>query len=217
MKKKEKLGKKVQNDKKQIKLELERTKKEINEELLKKHENTKKLKIEVEKKLKEKKIEYYSAKKKNYQSALSDKQIMKCIKEQIDTQENNKNLYKIAKVKQQFNEYETNKIKNNILKENQELLEHESNLRCLKLIEKKMIKTFKELEMKEKECLESLNKTKYMNIKYMGNLKLNDNNKTIIKPHLRRNKTMNCFKKNNTINNSINKKNNIKTNEKNEK
>ena len=50
MKKKEKLGQKVQNDKKQIKLELERTKKEINEELMKKHENTKKLKMEVERK-----------------------------------------------------------------------------------------------------------------------------------------------------------------------
>ena len=47
-----------------------------------------------------------------------------------------------------------------------------------------MIKTYKELEMKEKECLESLNKTKYMKTKYMRNLKLNDNNKTIIKPKL---------------------------------
>ena len=195
MKKKEKLGQKVQNDKKQIKLELERAKKEINEELLKKHENTKKLKMEVERKLKEKKDEYYSAKKRKYQSALSDKQIMKCIKEQINTQENNKNLYKIAKVKQQFNEYETNKIKNNILKENQVLLEHENNLKCLKLIEKKMLKTFKQLELREKECLESLNKTKYVNTKYMGNLKLNDNNKTTIKTNLRRNKTMNCLKK----------------------
>ena len=60
---------------------------------MKKHENTKKLKMEIERKLKEKKIEYYSAKKKKYQSALSDKQIMKSIKEQIDTQDNNKNLY----------------------------------------------------------------------------------------------------------------------------
>ena len=211
MKKKEILGQKVQNDKKQIKLELERVKKEINEELMKKHENTKKLKMEVERKLKEKKIEYYSAKKKKYQSALSDKQIMKCIKEQIDTQENNKNLYKIAKVKQQFNEYETNKIKNNILKENQVLLEHENNLKCLKLIEKKMVKTFKQLEMREKECLESLNKTKYINTKYMGNIKLSDNNKITIKTNLRRNKTMNCLKKNNIINNNKN------INEKNEK
>ena len=211
MKKKEILGQKVQNDKKQIKLELERVKKEINEELMKKHENTKKLKMEVERKLKEKKIEYYSAKKRKYQSALSDKQIMKCIKEQIDTQENNKNLYKIAKVKQQFNEYETNKIKNNILKENQVLLEHENNLKCLKLIEKKMVKTFKQLEMREKECLESLNKTKYINTKYMGNIKLSDNNKITIKTNLRRNKTMNCLKKNNIINNNKNIK------EKNEK
>ena len=211
MKKKEILGQKVQNDKKQIKLELERVKKEINEELMKKHENTKKLKMEVERKLKEKKIEYYSSKKKTYQSALSDKQIMKCIKEQIDTQENNKNLYKIAKVKQQFNEYETNKIKNNILKENQVLLEHENNLKCLKLIEKKMVKTFKQLEMREKECLESLNKTKYINTKYMGNIKLSDNNKITIKTNLRRNKTMNCLKKNNIINNNKN------INEKNEK
>ena len=211
MKKKEILGQKVQNDKKQIKLELERVKKEINEELMKKHENTKKLKMEVERKLKEKKIEYYSAKKRKYQSALSDKQIMKCIKEQIDTQENNKNLYKIAKVKQQFNEYETNKIKNNILKENQVLLEHENNLKCLKLIEKKMVKTFKQLEMREKECLESLNKTKYINTKYMGNIKLSDNNKITIKTNLRRNKTMNCLKKNNTFNNNKN------INEKNEK
>jgi len=184
---------------------------------MKKHENTKKLKMEAERKLKEKKIEYYSAKKKKYQTALSDKQIMKCIKEQIDTQENNKNLYKIAKVKQQFNEFETKKIKNNILKENQELLEHENNLRCLKLIEKKMLKTFKQLELREKECLESLNKTKYINTKYMGNIKLNENNKTTIKTNLRRNKTMNCLKKKNTINNNINKKTNKNSNEKNEK
>ena len=211
MKKKEILGQKVQNDKKQIKLELERVKKEINEELMKKNEKKKKLKMEGEKKIKKKKIEYYSAKKRKYQSALSDKQIMKCIKEQIDTQENNKNLYKIAKVKQQFNEYETNKIKNNILKENQVLLEHENNLKCLKLIEKKMVKTFKQLEMREKECLESLNKTKYINTKYMGNIKLSDNNKITIKTNLRRNKTMNCLKKNNIINNNKN------INEKNEK
>ncbi len=94
---------------------------------------------------------------------------MKCIIEQINTQQNNKNCYNHAKVKQQINEFETNRMKQNMIKENKEKIEHENNLKVLKVIEKKMLDACNELELMEKKCLESLNKTKDYNIRYLEN------------------------------------------------
>ena len=94
---------------------------------------------------------------------------MKCIIEEINTQQHNKNNYKHAKIKQELNEFETNRVKRNILKENKEQYEYENNLKVLKNIEQKMITTCNELENMEKKCLENLNKTKDYNIKYLEN------------------------------------------------
>ena len=169
IKKKEEQDRIIQNDKIKMKIELEKIKMENNKELQKKKERVQRFKMKAKNRLEEKKNENQSQKKRKYQSALNDKYLMKCIIEQINTQQNNKNCYQHAKIRQQFNEFETNRVKRNIIKENKEQLEHENNLRVLKNLEKKMMNACNELESIEKKCLESLNKTKDFNLKYLEN------------------------------------------------
>lgn len=169
IKKKEQQDRIIQNDKIKIKIELEKIKIEKNKELMQKKERIQRFKVKAKNRLEEKKNENLSQKKRKYQSALNDKYLMKCIIEQINTQQNNKNCYNHAKVKQQINEFETNRMKRNMIKENKEKIEHENNLKILKVIEKQMLDACNELESMEKKCLESLNKTKDYNIKYLEN------------------------------------------------
>ena len=109
-----------------------------------------------------------SQKKINYQTSLNDKYLMKIIREQLNTQQLNMNTYSHAKIKQQLNEFETNKMKRNLEKETQIQQLHENNIIQLKRLEKKMKNTCIQLEELEKEAIESLNKTKYMNLKIVG-------------------------------------------------
>ena len=152
-----------------MKIELEKIKLEKNNELLKKQERVQRIKIKAKNRLEEKKNENKTEKKRKYQSALNDKYLMKCIIEQINTQQNNKNNFQHAKIRQEFNEYETNRVKRNIIKENKEQIEQENNLRVLKNLEQQMMNACNELETIEKKCLENLNKTKDYNLKYLEN------------------------------------------------
>ena len=93
---------------------------------------------------------------------------MKIIKEQLKTQQLNKNTYSHAKVRQELNEFETNKMKRNLEKENQIQQIHENNITQLKLLEKEMKSTCDQLEELEKQAIDSLNKTKYMNLRIIG-------------------------------------------------
>jgi hypothetical protein len=169
IKKREKQDRIIQFQKNKMKLELEKMKNEKDKELEEKRERIQRYKKREKTRLEEKKNENLSQKKRKYQSAMNDKFLMKCIIEQLNTQQNNKNSYKHAKIKQEINEFETNKMKQNMMKENQIQIDQDNNLRALKLIEKKMLNTCTELETIERQCLESLNKTKKFNIRYIEN------------------------------------------------
>ena len=131
IKKREKQDKVIQDNKIKIKLELEKLKYEKDKELEEKRERIQRFKIKEKKGLEEKKNENLSLKKRKYQSAMNDKYLMKCIIEQLNAQQNNRNCYRHAKVKQEFNEFETNKMKQNIIKENQQKIQNENNLKDL--------------------------------------------------------------------------------------
>ena len=167
IKKREKQDKIIQVEKNKMKLELEKMKNEKDKELEEKRERIQRYKKKEKTRLEEKKNENLSQKKRKYQSAMNDKYLMKCIIEQLNTQQNNKNSYKHAKIKQEINEFETNKMKQNMMKENQLQIDQDNNLRVLKLIEKRMLNTCTELETIERQCLQSLNKTKKFNIRYI--------------------------------------------------
>ena len=169
IKKREKQDQIIQSHKNKMKLELEKMRNEKDKELEEKRERIQRYKMKEKNRLEEKKNENLSQKKRKYQSAMNDKYLMKCIIEQLNTQQNNKNSYKHAKIKQEINEFETNKMKQNMMKENQLQIDQDNNLRVLKLIEKKMMNTCTELETIERQCLESLNKTKNFNIRYIEN------------------------------------------------
>ena len=169
IKKREEQDRLIQNDKIKIKIELEKMKLENNKELMKKKERVQRYKARAKNRMEEKKNENISKKKRKYQSALNDKYLMKCIIEEINTQQHNKNNYRHAKIKQELNEFETNRMKRNIMKENKEQYEYENNLKVLKKIEQKMVTACNELENMEKKALENLNKTKDYNMKYIEN------------------------------------------------
>ena len=164
-KRREEQDKLIKNEKERLKLELQKNKEERNKALnikrnkiRNKKENDNKIKVD-------RKNANFSQKKSNYNNLLSDKYLMKVIKEQLDTQQKNKNIYSHAKVKQEYNEYEANKMKRNIERENLLKMQHENNIKQLKELEKEMRDTCEKLEVKEKEYLEKLNKTKYMSMK----------------------------------------------------
>lgn len=167
MKKKEIQERMIQNDKVKIKIELEKIKNEKDKELLEKRERIQRYKERIKNRMEEKKNKNLTLKKKKYQSALNDKFLMKCIINQINTQQTNKNYKNHAKVKKEYNEFESHKIKRNMIKENKQKLENQNNLKLLKVIEKKMMSECNELESIEKKCLASLNKRKNYNMKYL--------------------------------------------------
>ena len=166
----------IKDDKKKLKLEIEKNKEERNKAL-----NNKKQFIQSQRQKDniyrdKKKNANLSQKKLNYQTSLNDKYLMKIIKEQLKTQQLNKNTYSHAKVRQELNEFETNKMKRNLEKENQIQQIHENNITQLKLLEKEMKSTCDQLEELEKQAIESLNKTKYMNLKIVGDNSYKFNN-----------------------------------------
>ena len=94
--------KRIKDDKLKIKMELQRNKEERDKELF-----SKKMLIQSQR---EKDNEYrvnkrnanLSQKKINYQTSLNDKYLMKIIREQLNTQQLNKNTYSHAKVRQEL-------------------------------------------------------------------------------------------------------------------
>ena len=203
--KREKQEKLIKDDKKKIKIQLQRIKEEREKAL-----QSKKLLIKSQK---EKDKEYrahkmsknLSQKKINYQTSLNDKYLMKIIKEQLKTQQLNKNTYSHAKVRQELNEFETNKMKRNLEKENQIKQFHQNNLMQLKKLENEMKNTCNQLEELEKEALESLNKTKHMNMRLFGEKSFNysidgDKGRKLYKKTV--NKSMENFNMNGIIENN---------------
>ena len=138
-----------------------------------------------------KKIENLSQKKLNYQSSLNDKYLLKEIRQQLNNLQLNKNTYSHAKIKQQLNEYETNKMKRNLEKENLNKKMHENNIRQLKLLEEEMKNTCDQLEELEKQAMERLRRTKYMNLRLFSGDKTRDNFSPKRKIKIKFNKNMN--------------------------
>ena len=145
-------------------------------ELELKKEKIKNLKNEEHNMLKETKNKNINMKRQRYQSALNDKKILKNIRQELEKQQNNKNCYRHAKVKQEYYEGKTNKLKKNFEKKNEDFIQQENDLKRLKIIENKMMKTYNKLEMIEKECLENLYKSKSLNEKFKDKNNLNINN-----------------------------------------
>ena len=167
----EEQDKQIKSDKERLKLELKKNREEQSRALIDKKSNIR-LKKENDMKFRQdKRNENLSQKKNNYKNFLTDKYLMKIIKEQITTQQKNKNAYSHAKIKQEYNEYETNKMKKNKERENLLKIEHENNIKELKDLQKEMRKTCNKLEVIEKEYIEKLNKTKYTTMKIMGDNK----------------------------------------------
>ena len=100
---------------------------------------------------------------------------MKIVKEQLNSQQLNKNSSSHAKIKQELNEYEANRMKRNLEKKNRIQKMHENNIVQLKLLEKEMKITCDQLEELEKQAMENLNKTKHMNFKLVGEDPYNHN------------------------------------------
>ena len=144
---------------------------------------------------------------------------MKIIREQLNTLQLNKNTYSHAKIKQELNEYETNKMKRNLEKENQNQKMHEHNIKQLKLLEEEMKITCNQLEELEKQAIDRLKRTKYMNLrlfsgdKYGNNYSKQDNNN--INNNNSQMKSEEKIKKNNDS--SIKKENSVLNKEETEK
>lgn len=193
--KREEQDKIIKNDKERLRLEIQRNRDERNNALNKK-KNSIKLKRENDLKTREeRKNANFSQKKTNYKNILTDKILNKVIREQLNTQQKNKNAYSHAKIRQELNEYEANRKKRNIEKENLLRLQHESNINQLKELEKEMRSTCNKLEMMEKEYLEKLNKTKY-DIKVLGDNKSFNYTNRIKKNRYMVNKSMEDFNSN---------------------
>ena len=89
--------------------------------------------------------------------------MMKEIREQLKNLQLNKNTCSHAKIKQEINEYETNKMKRNMIKEKLNKKMHENNIRQLKQLEEEMKNTCDQLEELERQAMERLKRTKYLN------------------------------------------------------
>lgn len=165
--KREEQDKIIRNDKERLRLELKKNQEERKKELDEKRETLNQKRKNDLKIREERKSTNLSQKKTNYKNILTDKILNKVIREQLNTQQKNKNAYSHAKIRQELNEYEANKKKRTIEKENFLRLQHENNINQLKELEKEMKSTCKKLEDMEKEYLDKLNKTKY-EIKVLG-------------------------------------------------
>lgn len=167
LKRREEQDKQIKDEKEKFKKELKKNKYE-QDKALKNKKNNIKLKRENDIKIRNyKKNVNLSQKKKDYKNILTDKYLMKVIKEQLNTQQKNKNAYSHAKIKQEYNEYETNRMKRIIERENFQKKQHEKNIKELKDLEKEMRNTCNKLEIIEKEYLDKLNKTKMTTLKIM--------------------------------------------------
>ena len=133
---------------------------------------------------------------------------MKIIREQLNTLKLNKNKKKKKKIKQELNEYETNKMKRNLEKENQNQKMHEHNIKQLKLLEEEMKITCNQLEELEKQAVDRLKRTKYMNLRLFSGDKYGNNYSKQTRNNNKKNKNLNKSMENikpNRINKNYNK------------
>lgn len=206
--KKEKHDKLIREDKKKLKKEVKKLKEERNKELINKKNIIQNQRIKDNKYRETKKSENLSQKKLNYQSSLNEKYLMKIIREQLNTLQLNKNTYSHAKIKQELNEYETNRMKRNLEKENMNKKMHEHNMKQLKMLEEEMKITCDQLEELEKQAVDRLKRTKYMNLRLFSGEKTRSNFPTQKRYKMTNNKNMNRSMENiksNGINGNKNK------------
>ena len=173
--KKEIQDRQIKDDKNKLKRELQKRKDERNKALIDKRKMVRSQREKDNIIRVNKKNANLSQKKLNYQTSLNDKYLMKIVKEQLNSQQLNKNSSSHAKIKQELNEYEANKMKRNLEKKNRIQKMHENNIVQLKLLEKEMKTTCDQLEELEKQAMENLNKTKHMNFKLAGDDPYNHN------------------------------------------
>ena len=207
-KKKEKHDKLIREDKKKLKKEVKKLKEERDKELISKKAIIQNKRIKDNMYRENKKNENLSQKKMNYQSSLNEKYLMKIIREQLNTLQLNKNTYSHAKIKQELNEYETNKMKRNLEKENLNKKMHEHNIMQLKLLEEEMKVTCNQLEELEKQAVNRLKRTKYMNLRLFSGDKTKNNFTELKRNKINHNKNLNRSMENikmNGINEHLNK------------
>ena len=159
----------IKHEKQNLKLEMQKIRAEQDREMSKKRKKIQVMRQRSIIKREEKKNENLSKKKIQYRMSMNDKNMLKYIREQLLTQQLNKNTYKHAKIKQQYNQYGANKAKYNLHKEIQQQKEHENNILLLKELEKEMKNTCNKLEVIEKKYIEKLNETKTLSSKFMEN------------------------------------------------
>lgn len=206
-KKKEKQDKSIREHKKKLKKEVKKLQEERNKALDSKKAIIQNQRIKENLYRENKKNEILSQKKLNYQSSLNEKYLMKIIREQLNTLQLNKNAYSHAKIKQELNEYETNKMKKNLEKENQNQKMHEHNIMQLKMLEEEMEITCNQLEKLEKEAVDRLRKTKYMNLRLFSGDKNRNNYPGQRRNKINYNKNLNRSMENINYNKLKNKKN----------
>jgi hypothetical protein len=199
-KKKEKHDKLIREDKKKFKKEIIKIKEERNKEIDSRKTLIKNRRIKDNINRETKKHENLSQKKLNYQSSLNEKYLMKVIREQLNTLQLNKNTYSHAKIKQELNEYETNKMKKNLEKENMNKKMHEHNIKQLKLLEEEMKITCDQLEELEKQAVDRLRRTKYMNLRLFSGDKTRSNFSAKKRNKMKHNKNINRSMENIQIN-----------------
>ena len=207
-KKKEKHDKLIREDKKKLKKNIKKLKEERDKELISKKAIIQNKRIKDNIYRENKKNENLSQKKMNYQSSLNEKYLMKIIREQLNTLQLNKNTYSHAKIKQELNEYETNKMKRNLEKENLNKKMHEHNIMQLKLLEEEMKVTCNQLEELEKQAVDRLKRTKYMNLRLFSGDKTKNNFTELKRNKINHSKNLNRSMENikiNGINEHLNK------------
>lgn len=212
--KKQKQGKLIREEKRKIKNEVKKYQEERIKALNSKKEIIQNQRIKDNLYRENKKNESLSQKKMNYQSSLNEKYVMKIIKEQLNTLEMNKNAYSHAKIKQEYNEYETSKVKKNLDKENQNQKMHEHHIKELRRFEDKIENTYNQLEKLEKEAIDRLKKTKYMNLRLFSEDKYRSNYSEIKRNKIIHNKNLNRSMENIKLK-DFNLKKNIEFEEKN--
>ena len=198
--KKEKHDKLIREDKIKLKKKINKLKEDKVKALVSKKDFVQKQRVKSNMSRENKKIEALSQKKLKYQSSLNEKYLMKIIKEQLNTLQMNKNTYSHAKIKQELNEYETNRMKRNLEKQNMNKKMHEQNILQLKLLEEEMKATCSQLEELERQAVDRLKRTKYVNLRLFSEDKSKNNFSKVKKNKINHNKNLNRSMENIKVN-----------------
>ena len=199
-KKKEKHNKQIREDKIKLKNKINKLKEDKCKDLILKKNFVQSQRMKSNENRENKKKEIVSKKKSKYQSLLNEKHLMKIIREQLNTLQMNKNTYSHAKIKQELNEYEANRMKRNLEKQNMNKKIHEQNIMQLKLLEEEMKITCNQLEELEKQAVDRLKRTKYVNLRLFSEDKTKNNFKKVKKNKLNQNKHLNKSMENIKVN-----------------